>query len=440
MRTATKRRIVLIIFTVIGIIAGIAGLPALWRLVGQGNNRILNNFVVNAIIGAVILLIISALTVRWIVDLIDRTEKSLSTKSTSYLLFGSISTIVGLIIANLVSQLLFYRLPNEFLSTVPPVILMIVFGYLGFRIGTTRRHEWSQFLGNLRRGDRDNKKKDDVSSDDTSSAAAQVIDNFHQYKILDTSVIIDGRIQSLARTGFIEGTLLVPNFVVHELQLISDSADALKRERGRRGLDILNQMQHDPHIKLEMTDKDFSGSREVDGKLLKLAKEIDGIVMSNDYNLGKVSRLQNIPILSINELASALKPEVLPGETMDVKVVKAGTERQQGVAYLPEGTMVVVEDGQYYMNQDITVVVTSSLQTSAGRMIFAKPEHSSTTIRSEHGEKVDDKRNESDFQDSAGSASSTGSTSTANPAGAQANAHKAKASRKLSAKRYSSKK
>jgi uncharacterized protein YacL len=194
-------------------------------------------------------------------------------------------------------------------------------------------------------------------------------------------VIIDGRIQALARTGFMEGTLLVPEFVVHELQLISDSADALKRERGRRGLDILAKMQGDAHINLEMTDQDFEGSREVDGKLLKLAKAIDGIVVSNDYNLGKVSRLQNVPILSINELASALKPEVLPGETLQVKVVKAGTERQQGVAYLPEGTMVVVEDGQFYMNQELTVIVTSSLQTSAGRMIFARPEHSAKPIK-----------------------------------------------------------
>jgi uncharacterized protein YacL len=238
----------------------------------------------------------------------------------------------------------------------------------------------------LRKNDDATRKKEGVSDDAPDVTVADLSENFHKYKILDTSVIIDGRIQTLARTGFIEGTLLVPNFVVHELQLISDSADALKRERGRRGLDILNQMQKDIHIRLEMTDRDFEGSREVDGKLLKLAKEINGIVVSNDYNLGKVSRLQNVPILNINELASALKAEVLPGETLSVKVVKAGTERQQGVAYLPEGTMVVVEDGQYYMNQQLSVVVTSSLQTNAGRMIFARPEHSSQGIRSKDKE------------------------------------------------------
>lgn len=377
MKTPSKKAIVTLIFAIVGIVAGIGALPALWQLIGWDGNKFINNFIVNAIIGAVILLIISAFTVRWILSVIDRSEKVLSTKSTSYLLFGSIATIIGLILANLISQLLFYRLPNEFLATVPPIILMAVFGYLGFRIGTTRRHEWNKLLGSLRR-DSDNKKKAEAKE---AEPVLSVTDNFHKYKILDTSVIIDGRIQALARTGFVEGTLLVPEFVVHELQLISDSADALKRERGRRGLDILGKMQNDAHINLEMTDQDFEGSREVDGKLLKLAKAIDGIVVSNDYNLGKVSRLQNVPILSINELASALKPEVLPGETLQVKVVKAGTERQQGVAYLPEGTMVVVEDGQYYMNQELTVIVTSSLQTSAGRMIFAKPEHSAKPIK-----------------------------------------------------------
>lgn len=380
MKTNIKRNIVLAIFAIVGIIGGIAGMPTIWDIVGQGSNQILNNFVVNAIIGAIILLIVAALTVGWILRIIANAETSLGTKSTSYLLFGSISTIVGLILANLISQLLFYRLPNEFLSTVPPVILMIILGYLGFRIGTTRRHEWRNLFNSLR-GDKngDAKHKDTSADQEAKQDMMAVSENYHQYKILDTSVIIDGRIQTIARIGFIEGTLLVPNFVVHELQLISDSADALKRERGRRGLDILGQMQKDAHINLEMTDRDFEGNREVDGKLLKLAKEINGIVISNDYNLGKVSRLQNVPILNINELASALKPEVLPGETLHVKVVKAGTERQQGVAYLPEGTMVVVEDGQYYMNQELTVIVTSALQTSAGRMIFARPEHSSSS-------------------------------------------------------------
>lgn len=381
MQQPVKRRIVFALFVLIGLFAGIGILPNVWLVTGLAGNHIINNIFVDAIIGIIVSLVVAAFSVHWILKIVTRAEKALSSKSTSYLLFGSLSTIVGLIIATLISQLLFSRLPNGFWSTVPPIILMVIFGYLGFRVGTTRRHEWRQLFSNLRRNEDAAKKKDGALADAPDVTIADLSDNFHKYKILDTSVIIDGRIQTLARTGFIEGTLLVPNFVVHELQLISDSADALKRERGRRGLDILNQMQNDVHIRLEMTDKDFDGSREVDGKLLKLAKEIDGIVVSNDYNLGKVSRLQNVPILNINELASAMKAEVLPGEMLTVKVVKAGTERQQGVAYLPEGTMVVVEDGQYYMNQQLSVIVTSSLQTNAGRMIFARPEHSAQNIR-----------------------------------------------------------
>ncbi len=206
-------------------------------------------------------------------------------------------------------------------------------------------------------------------------------ENYRKYKILDTSVIIDGRVQAIAKTGFIEGTLLVPNFVLHELQLISDSADSVKRSRGRRGLDILNAMQEDPDINIEMYDGDFEDLTEVDGKLIKLAKLLDGVVVTNDFNLNKVSQFQNVPVFNINELANALKPEMLPGEGMRVTVIKSGTERQQGVAYLEDGTMVVVEDGQYYMNKPLDVVVTSALQTAAGRMIFAKPAHQQKSLK-----------------------------------------------------------
>ncbi|WKF84613.1 PIN/TRAM domain-containing protein [Lacticaseibacillus pantheris] len=366
-----QKRIITAIFAVLGIPAGIAVMPRVWALAGMDQNELFNNFIVNAIIGALFFIVLAFLLAGVIMRLIARADQFLSDKSPTYILFGSLSTIVGLILATLISQLIFFRLPNGFLSTVPPIILMIIFGYLGFRVGTTRRHEWRRLLMTMRRNNNDAKPKPDISQADDVEGVA-----FHQYKILDTSVIIDGRIQALAKTGFIEGTLLVPNFVLHELQLISDSADSLKRERGRRGLDILNQMQKDKNIRIEMTDSDFEGSREVDGKLLKLAKEMDAVVVSNDYNLGKVSEFQNVPILNINELATALKPEVIPGEEMMVHIVKAGTERQQGVAYMPEGTMVVVEDGQYYMDQNLRVIVTSAIQTNAGRMIFAKPAHS----------------------------------------------------------------
>ena len=194
---------------------------------------------------------------------------------------------------------------------------------------------------------------------------------------------IDGRVYDIAKTGFLEGTLLIPNFVLYELQYIADSGDSLKRVRGRRGLDILNALQKEEDISVEMYDGDFEEIQEVDSKLLKLAKLLDGTVVTNDYNLNKVAEFQNVPVLNINQLANAVKPVVIPGEDMEVLVVKAGTERQQGVAYLDDGTMVVVEDGQHYMNERIKVVVTSALQTAAGRMIFAKPAHSGRGIDTE---------------------------------------------------------
>jgi uncharacterized protein YacL len=194
-------------------------------------------------------------------------------------------------------------------------------------------------------------------------------------------VIIDGRIYDIAKTGFLEGVLMIPNFVLYELQYIADSGDSLKRVRGRRGLDILNSLQKEEGISVEMYDGDFEDISEVDSKLIKLAKLLDGVIVTNDYNLNKVSEFQNVAVLNINALANAVKPVVIPGENMNVLVVKAGTERQQGVAYLDDGTMVVVEDGQHYMNEHIEVVVTSALQTAAGRMIFAKPAHSSRNIK-----------------------------------------------------------
>ncbi|MFZ2877494.1 MAG: PIN domain-containing protein, partial [Enterococcus aquimarinus] len=233
---------------------------------------------------------------------------------------------------------------------------------------TTRMEEWLKIFTT-----KNKKAEQDV---DHQMLDRKVDDHFRKYKILDTSVIIDGRIYDIAKTGFLEGTLLIPNFVLYELQYIADSGDNLKRVRGRRGLDILNALQKEEGITVEMYEGDFEEITEVDSKLLKLAKLLDGVVVTNDYNLNKVAEFQNVPVLNINVLANAVKPVVIPGETMEVVVVKAGTERQQGVAYLDDGTMIVVEDGQHYMNEQIQVIVTSALQTAAGRMIFARPAHS----------------------------------------------------------------
>ena len=193
---------------------------------------------------------------------------------------------------------------------------------------------------------------------------------------MDTSVIIDGRIFDICQTGFVEGPLVIPGFVLNELRHISDSADGLKRNRGRRGLDILNKIQKELSIETQIYEEDFPEIAEVDAKLLKLAQVLNGKVVTNDFNLNKVAEFQGVPVLNINELANAIKPVLLPGEEMKVVVMKDGKEASQGITYLDDGTMIVVEGGRKFISEEIMVVVTSVLQTAAGRMIFAKPKES----------------------------------------------------------------
>lgn len=195
----------------------------------------------------------------------------------------------------------------------------------------------------------------------------------NQFKIVDTSAIIDGRIADLCKTGFLEGILIVPNFVIGELQKIADSADSLRRNRGRRGLDLLNRMQKESQITIKVFDRDYEEVYEVDTKILKLAREMEAKVITNDYNLNKVAELYGVQVLNINDLSNAIKPLVLPGEEMVVHVLRDGKEYGQGIGYLEDGTMIVVEGGKSYIGVDLEILVTSVLQTSAGRMIFAKP-------------------------------------------------------------------
>lgn len=194
-----------------------------------------------------------------------------------------------------------------------------------------------------------------------------------QFKILDTSAIIDGRIADLSKTGFLEGILVAPGFVIGELQKIADSADSLRRNRGRRGLDLLNRMQKENQIAVRIFDCEYDEVEEVDTKLLRLAREMDAKVVTNDYNLNKVAELYGVKVLNINDLSNAIKPVVLPGEEMFIHVLRDGKEYGQGIGYLDDGTMIVVEGGKSFIGLDIEILVTSVLQTSAGRMIFAKP-------------------------------------------------------------------
>lgn len=284
-------------------------------------------------------------------------ESELQDVSIYEIFIGTIGFIFGLLIAYLLSQP-FYKLGIPYLGVAISIILYTGLGYLGIRVPVRKKDDIIALFGNLRKGvgkDKSNKK--------FSSCP----------KILDTSVIIDGRIADICKTGFIEGPLIIPEFVLEELQHIADSSDSLKRNRGRRGLDILNKIQKDLDIEVIIFDEDFEDIKEVDSKLLKLTQKLNGKIITNDYNLNKVAEVQNIDVLNINELANAVKPVVLPGEEMVVQVIKDGKESGQGLAYLDDGTMIVVESGKKYIGETIDVLVTSVLQTSAGRMIFAKP-------------------------------------------------------------------
>lgn len=270
---------------------------------------------------------------------------------------ASIGLIVGLVIAYLLSQP-FYKLEIPYLGVAISIILYAVFGYLGIKIPVKKKDDVSNFVDSIRKSPSKDKGKTEYTSCP---------------KILDTSVIIDGRIADICKTGFIEGPLIIPEFVLEELQHIADSSDTLKRNRGRRGLDILNKIQKELDIEVIIHDGKFNEAKEVDSKLLKLTQSLNGKIITNDYNLNKVAEVQNIKVLNINELANAVKPVVLPGEEMIVQVIKDGKESGQGLAYLDDGTMIVVESGKKHIGQTIDVLVTSVLQTSAGRMIFAKP-------------------------------------------------------------------
>lgn len=313
----------------------------------------------STLIGLVAGVLLAPFIMRGAVWATVRLEQYLQKTPGLDLVMGSVGLIIGLIIANLLGSLLsFLGPPGKFVWA----LATILFGYLGLTIGIKKREDIFSIFNNFPR----------FGSKAAKSEAKQ-----GTYKILDTSVIIDGRISDLCGSGFIEGVLLVPAFVLEELRHIADSPDLLKRNRGRRGLDILNNMRKDANINVQIHDN-VSGleeSAEVDTKLVKLAQLLgaNSKIVTNDYNLNKVAELHGVKVLNINELANAIKPVVLPGEEMVVQVVKDGKETGQGVAYLDDGTMIVVDGGKRYMGQTITVLVTSVLQTAAGRMIFAKP-------------------------------------------------------------------
>lgn len=355
------KRFVQLFFLLIGGTLGWLYVPYLASLLNIGPfPEIVLNYS-GAVIGAIILFLLTFWLTDYIVHSIRWVEDSLIKLPITDLLFGTLGLVVGLIVAYLINGSL-SEMQLPVIGSVMPIFISILIGYLGFQVGFKKREELiGLFPSKL------SKRKDVTEEQAATDVTAPSL------KILDTSVIIDGRIADVCQTGFLEGTLLIPQFVLEELQHIADSSDVLKRNRGRRGLDILNKIQKELPVDVEIYEGDFDDIQEVDSKLVKLAKLVNGVVVTNDFNLNKVCELQKVGVLNINDLANAVKPVVLPGEELKVQVIKDGKEHNQGVGYLDDGTMIVVEEGRNYIGQKIDVIVTSVLQTSAGRMIFAKP-------------------------------------------------------------------
>ncbi|MHC6178355.1 PIN domain-containing protein [Clostridium sp. JNZ X4-2] len=354
------------LFTIIGLILGyLVGKSAIdstyfSKIIYLSNGpikRILFLIVLTILFG-IIMFLISPWINSIIMRVMDYIEKSLQKLPATEILFGVVGALIGLLVSAVFLDLL-SKVP--IVGVILAVVVAVLMAAIGANIAIRKREEVMSLLSNIgsRRlqGTKEKKNRNEHKG---------------YPKVLDTSVIIDGRIFDICQTGFVEGPLVIPNFVLAELRHIADSSDGLKRTRGRRGLDILNKIQKELNIDVMIYEKDFPDIGEVDSKLLKLSQVLNGKVVTNDYNLNKVAEFQGVPVLNINELANAVKPVVLPGEEMNVQIIKDGKESGQGIAYLDDGTMIVIEGGKKSIGETKDVVVTSVLQTAAGRMIFAR--------------------------------------------------------------------
>jgi uncharacterized protein YacL len=315
---------------------------------------------VGALVGLVLTPFVTTRPARYLVS-------ALSKISTQTLAAGLMGLLAGLLIAALLAFPL-SMLPRPF-SQLLPFISVLVFGYFGVVVFVMRQKDIFAFLfarWQARAGSGEEATNGSGNALGSNGGARSIL--------LDTSVIIDGRITDIARTGFLVGTLLIPRFVLNELQYIADSPDVLRRQRGRRGMEVLAQLQKDTAVPVRISDIDVEGVREVDDKLVVLARQLRCPILTNDYNLNRVAELQGVAVLNVNELANAVKSVFLPGESISVNIIQEGREAGQGIAYLDDGTMVVVEDGRERINTRTDVTVTKVLQTAAGRMIFARIE------------------------------------------------------------------
>ncbi len=352
------------IVRLIGMIA-FASLGAYWgAIIGSGDNWITSLQRFSPEYYAIILGIIGALTGLVLTPLLTtrpiRALRTVFSRIPPQSLFAALlGLIIGLIIAALLAFPLSLLPPP--LGEILPFIGVLVFSYIGVTIFIMRQSDLLSAISSTF-----NRGSSVVAGDSSKLADGRSI-------LLDTSVIIDGRIADIARTGFLSGTLVITRFVLNELQYIADSSDSMRRQRGRRGMEVLSQLQKEPGIPIQLSDMDVEGVREVDEKLIILARQMRSPILTNDFNLNRIAELQGVTVLNVNELANAVKSAMLPGEVLSVRVIQEGKELDQGVGYMDDGTMVVVESGKVYLNQEIRVTITKVLQTAAGRMIFAKP-------------------------------------------------------------------
>ncbi len=335
------------------------GVTGVWWALGIGAG--------SALVAFIIAPYVSVVPYRWMRD-----------TSASDLIAAVIGLIVGLIISVLLGIPL-ANLPAN-LGHILPFVAAGVFSFLGVALAVQRKNDMAHLFqsGFMTRRGREREREREEERNKERNKEATALAQPSMPILLDTSAIIDGRIDDISRTGFISGTLLVPRFVLNELQRIADSADTMRRNRGRRGLEVLNRLQKESTVPIEITDADIDSVAEVDGKLVVMARNLHCPIITNDFNLNRVAELQGVKVLNINELANAVKPVLLPGEDLPIRIMQDGKELGQGVGYLDDGTMIVVEGGRQFMNMTIEVTVTRVLQTVAGRMIFAHPKQGNT--------------------------------------------------------------
>ncbi|MCS7233402.1 MAG: TRAM domain-containing protein [Synergistetes bacterium] len=355
-------RILQFVFVFLGLGIGYQVSPYVLRYIDYSLTAVEKMSLVGAVtvIGGFIMYILSPSIIRVILKVVSRVESDLQKLPAIDIAIGLLGLILGLIVANLLAVSL---TPIPIIGEYFPLILNIIFGYLGVGLALRKKEEIMTILGLIPR------LKDKLSLRPSKKEA--YVTELPCPKILDTSVIIDGRILDIYKTGFLEGSILIPRFVLNELQYVADSTDPMKRSRGRRGLDILTKIQKEGKDRVRIYEDEVDG-KSVDEKLITLAKKLNAEIITTDYNLNKVANIEGVRVLNINELANALKPLVLPGEELEVQIIREGKESGQGVGYLDDGTMVVVEEGRSYIGKVVELQVTSVLQTAAGRMIFGK--------------------------------------------------------------------